>query len=47
MKKGIHTIYLGNDLKTIILLTYFPLSKLINNAHFKMVNAFFSVFFVL
>lgn len=46
MKIGIDTNYLGNDLKTIILLTYFPLSKLINNAHFKMVNAFFSVFFI-
>lgn len=46
MKIGIHTNYLGNDLKSVILPTYFPLSKLINNAHFKMVNAFFSVFFV-
>ena len=46
MKIGIHTNNLGNDLKSVILPTYFPLSKLINNAHFKMVNAFFSVFLV-
>jgi hypothetical protein len=46
MKIEIHTNNLGNDLKSIILPIYFPLSKLINNAHFKMVNAFFSVFFV-